>query len=57
MFYCNFYVIHKSSEWGCVSMVYSSGVGPMGLAMVRFHVFKKKKKIHCNLICFLWSLY
>ena len=44
MFYCNFYVIHKSSEWGCVSMVYSSGFGPMGLAMVRFHVFKKKKK-------------
>jgi len=37
-------LIHGSSEWGCVSGVYSSGVSPKGPALVRFHVIKKYEK-------------
>ena len=38
------YLIHDFDGWGCVSVVYSPGVGPKGLFLVRFHVIKKRKK-------------
>ena len=34
------YLIHDSGGWGHVSKVYSPGIGPKGLALVRFHVIK-----------------
>ena len=34
-------LIHDSSEWGHVSMVYSPGAGPKGSSLVRFYVIKK----------------
>jgi len=37
------YLIHGFGRWNHVSMVQSSGMGPKGLALVRFHAIKKKK--------------
>jgi hypothetical protein len=34
------YLIHGSSRWGHVFVVYSSGVGPKGPAFSRFHVIE-----------------
>lgn len=38
------YLIHGSSVWGRVSMVYYPRMGPKRLALVRFHVIKKSLK-------------
>uniref|UniRef100_A0A7N2KRJ1 Uncharacterized protein n=1 Tax=Quercus lobata TaxID=97700 RepID=A0A7N2KRJ1_QUELO len=38
------YLIHDSGGWGHVSKVYSLGIGPKGLALVRFHVIKSRRR-------------
>ena len=38
------YLIHGFGRWNHVSMVQSSGMGPKGLALARFHAIKKKKR-------------
>ena len=47
-------LIHDSSEWGHVSMVYSPGVGPKGPSLVRFYVINKNdiKKIYIYIYIF-----
>ena len=59
------YLIHGSSGWDCVSMVYFLGVGPKGPALVRFHIITKKQieyVLYCRVsfmekIIFLYSIF
>ena len=59
------YLIHGSSGWDYVSMVYFLGVGPKGPALVRFHIITKKQieyVLYCRVsfmekIIFLYSIF
>ena len=47
-------LIHDSSEWGHVSMVYSLGVGPKGPSLVRFYVINKNDIKYINIYIYIY---